>query len=55
MFIEHRLSAPWRLCLETTDVVLAQEWLISRTQVPGIEGLVTEVVSSATSPEPEPS
>src|SRR5690606_38449402 len=40
MFTEHRLSDPWRLCPETTDVALAQEWFTSWTQVPGIEGLV---------------
>ncbi len=40
LFADHRLSAPWTLCPETTDLATAQEWLTSWTQVPGVEGLV---------------
>ncbi|WP_258056077.1 ATP-dependent DNA ligase [Streptomyces sp. Ru62] len=40
VFSECRLTDPWRLCPETTDVSLAQEWFTDWTEVPGIEGLV---------------
>ncbi|MEV2255943.1 ATP-dependent DNA ligase [Streptomyces sp. NPDC050147] len=40
LFTEHQLASPWTLCPETTDEALAQEWLASWTEVPGIEGLV---------------
>ncbi|MER6684625.1 ATP-dependent DNA ligase [Streptomyces olivaceoviridis] len=40
LFTEHRLTDPWRLCPETTDIALAQEWFTDWTEVPGIEGLV---------------
>ncbi|OAL15989.1 ATP-dependent DNA ligase [Streptomyces noursei] len=40
LFADRGLSAPWTLCPETADVVTAQEWLTSWTQVPGVEGLV---------------
>ncbi|MFK0142626.1 ATP-dependent DNA ligase [Streptomyces murinus] len=40
LFAEHRLTAPWTLCPETTDITLAREWLTSWTRVPGIEGLI---------------
>ncbi|MGA4960527.1 ATP-dependent DNA ligase [Streptomyces lavendulocolor] len=40
LFADHRLSAPWTLCPETTDLATAQQWLTSWTQVPGVEGLV---------------
>ncbi|MFD5000049.1 ATP-dependent DNA ligase [Streptomyces buecherae] len=40
LFADRGLGAPWTLCPETTDVVVAQEWLASWTRVPGVEGLV---------------
>ncbi|WP_459250051.1 ATP-dependent DNA ligase [Streptomyces youssoufiensis] len=40
LFVDRELRAPWTLCPETTDVAVAQEWLASWTQVPGVEGLV---------------
>jgi ATP-dependent DNA ligase len=40
LFTDRSLSAPWTLCPETTEVATAHEWLTSRTQVPGVEGLV---------------
>ncbi|MFF9854144.1 ATP-dependent DNA ligase [Streptomyces litmocidini] len=40
LFADHRLSAPWTLCPEMTDLATAMEWLTSWTQVPGVEGLV---------------
>jgi ATP-dependent DNA ligase len=40
LFTRHGLTAPWTLCPETSDVRMAQEWLASWTEVPGVEGLV---------------
>ncbi|MFE6023847.1 ATP-dependent DNA ligase [Streptomyces sp. NPDC056441] len=40
LFTEHGLTAPWTLCPMTTDPAIAQEWLTSWTDVPGVEGLV---------------
>ncbi|BCM65725.1 hypothetical protein EASAB2608_01059 [Streptomyces sp. EAS-AB2608] len=40
LFTERALAPPWTLCPETSDVALAQDWLISWTTLPGIEGLV---------------
>ncbi|GAA2530681.1 MULTISPECIES: ATP-dependent DNA ligase [Streptomyces] len=40
LFRERGLSPPWTLCPMTTDPALAQEWLTSWTEVPGVEGLV---------------
>ncbi|MFF9870205.1 ATP-dependent DNA ligase [Streptomyces sp. NPDC013953] len=40
LFTGHGLTAPWTLCPMTTDPALAQEWLTSWTDVPGVEGLV---------------
>ena len=40
LFAEHRLAAPWTLCPQTADLAVAQGWLDTWTEVPGIEGLV---------------
>ncbi|MDX3526316.1 ATP-dependent DNA ligase [Streptomyces sp. ID05-39B] len=40
VFAEHHLVDPWTLCPETGDVAMAQEWLMSWTEVPGLEGLI---------------
>ncbi len=40
LFTGLALVAPWTLCPETSDVRIAQEWLASWTQAPGLEGLV---------------
>lgn len=40
LFAERRLAAPWTLCPQTADLAVAQEWLGTWTEVPGIEGLV---------------
>ncbi|MFF8280665.1 hypothetical protein ACF05T_32110 [Streptomyces lateritius] len=40
LFAEYELTPPWTLCPMTTDVVVAQEWLESWTEVEGVEGLV---------------
>ncbi|WP_328930085.1 ATP-dependent DNA ligase [Streptomyces sp. NBC_00190] len=45
LFATHRLSAPWTLCPMTTDLVKAQEWLESWTEVSGVEGIVVKAVN----------
>ncbi|WP_138908126.1 ATP-dependent DNA ligase [Streptomyces chryseus] len=40
LFTERGLTPPWTLCPMTKDPAVAQEWLESWTQVPGVEGLV---------------
>ncbi|WP_318275328.1 ATP-dependent DNA ligase [Streptomyces pharetrae] len=40
LFTDRNMSVPWALCPETTTVATSQEWLMSWTQVPGVEGLV---------------
>ncbi|MGK5627967.1 ATP-dependent DNA ligase [Streptomyces sp. URMC 123] len=40
LFTEHKLAPPWTLCPMTSDPVLAQEWLTSWTDVPGVEGVL---------------
>ncbi|MEV8311950.1 ATP-dependent DNA ligase [Streptomyces flavidovirens] len=40
LFADQGLTAPWTLCPMTTDPAVAQEWLTSWTEVPGVEGLV---------------
>ncbi|MGK5631831.1 ATP-dependent DNA ligase [Streptomyces sp. URMC 123] len=42
LFTEHELAPPWTLCPMTSDPMLAQEWLTSWTDVPGVEGLVVK-------------
>ncbi|WP_344005349.1 hypothetical protein [Streptomyces thermocarboxydovorans] len=52
VFAEHHLVDPWTLCPETGDVAVAQEWLMSWTEVPGLEGLIIREASSTTYPGP---
>ncbi|MEU6593253.1 ATP-dependent DNA ligase [Streptomyces sp. NPDC046881] len=40
LFTEHALAPPWLLCRATDDTRIAQEWLTTWTQQPGVEGLV---------------
>ncbi|MFF0714055.1 ATP-dependent DNA ligase [Streptomyces bauhiniae] len=40
LFAEHGIGPPWTLCPETDDVRVAQEWLSTWTDVPGVEGIV---------------
>ncbi|WP_060178693.1 ATP-dependent DNA ligase [Streptomyces sp. IMTB 1903] len=42
LFTTLRLSAPWTLVPMTTDLLKAEQWLESRAQIPGIEGLVVK-------------
>ncbi|MFD0723206.1 ATP-dependent DNA ligase [Streptomyces globosus] len=42
LFATHRLAAPWTLCPMTTDLVKAQQWLESWTEVSGLEGIVVK-------------
>lgn len=45
LFTERRLSVPWTLCPMTTDLVKAERWLESRTEIPGIEGIVVKAMN----------
>lgn len=40
LFTRHRLTAPWTLRPQTSEVKTAQEWLTSWTEVSGLEGIV---------------
>ncbi|MFJ4007362.1 ATP-dependent DNA ligase [Streptomyces sp. NPDC090023] len=40
LFAEQEIGPPWTLCPETEDVRVAQEWLSTWTDVPGVEGVV---------------
>ncbi|NEA20475.1 ATP-dependent DNA ligase [Streptomyces halstedii] len=40
LFADRALTPPWVLCPMTTDLAVAQEWLDSWTDVPGLEGVV---------------
>ncbi|WP_226967291.1 ATP-dependent DNA ligase [Streptomyces phaeolivaceus] len=40
LFTRHRLTAPWTLCPQTSEVKTTQEWLTSWTEVSGVEGIV---------------
>ncbi|MFE7948194.1 ATP-dependent DNA ligase [Streptomyces sp. NPDC057426] len=40
LFTEYGLMPPWTLCPMTTDPAVAQEWLTSWTEIPGVEGVV---------------
>ncbi|HBF84962.1 MAG TPA: ATP-dependent DNA ligase [Streptomyces sp.] len=40
LFADRALKPPWVLCPMTTDLAVAQEWLDSWTDVPGLEGVV---------------
>ncbi|MGW7435329.1 ATP-dependent DNA ligase [Streptomyces sp. NPDC054849] len=44
LFASHRLSSPWTLCPMTTDLIKAQEWLESCTDVSGVEGIVVKAI-----------
>ncbi|MGW4289627.1 ATP-dependent DNA ligase [Streptomyces sp. NPDC004673] len=40
LFAAHAVGPPWTLCPETDDIRVAQDWLTSWTDVPGVEGIV---------------
>ncbi|MFJ6722377.1 ATP-dependent DNA ligase [Streptomyces sp. NPDC091259] len=44
LFAGHRLKTPWTLCPMTTDLITAQKWLESWTDVPGLEGIVVKAM-----------
>ncbi|MGW7453494.1 hypothetical protein [Streptomyces sp. NPDC054787] len=46
LFTDHALTSLWLLCPMTTDLATAREWLESRTDVSGVEGLVSEPLNS---------
>ncbi|MFH9799555.1 ATP-dependent DNA ligase [Streptomyces virginiae] len=45
LFAEHHLSAPWTLCPMTTDLLKAQQWLESWTEISGVEGIVVKAMN----------
>ncbi|MEV6683958.1 ATP-dependent DNA ligase [Streptomyces sp. NPDC051130] len=50
LFLSHRLKAPWTLCPMTTDLIKAQMWLESWTDVPGLEGIVVKAMNQPYQP-----
>ncbi|WP_037634646.1 ATP-dependent DNA ligase [Streptomyces katrae] len=44
LFDTHGLKAPWTLCPMTTDLIKAQKWLESCTDVAGMEGIVVKAM-----------
>ncbi|MEU3726575.1 hypothetical protein [Streptomyces sp. NPDC031705] len=46
LFTDHALTAPWTLCLMTTDLAVAREWLESWTDVSGVEGILIKPLTS---------
>ncbi|MEV0990800.1 hypothetical protein [Streptomyces sp. NPDC049949] len=42
LFVSRALTPPWTLCPMTTDAATAGEWLDSRTDVLGLEGVVAK-------------
>ncbi|MGW4441978.1 ATP-dependent DNA ligase [Streptomyces sp. NPDC004682] len=40
LFAAYAVGPPWTLCPETDDIRVAQDWLTSWTDVPGVEGVV---------------
>ncbi|MGW7330917.1 ATP-dependent DNA ligase [Streptomyces sp. NPDC054840] len=45
LFALHRLAPPWTLCPMTTDLLKAQQWLESWTEISGVEGVVVKAMS----------
>ncbi|WP_327733009.1 ATP-dependent DNA ligase [Streptomyces nojiriensis] len=45
LFAEHHLSTPWTLCPMTTDLLKAQQWLESWTEISGVEGIVVKAMN----------
>ncbi|MGW7103286.1 ATP-dependent DNA ligase [Streptomyces sp. NPDC054883] len=45
LFATHRLKTPWTLCPMTTNLIKAQKWLESGTDVPGLEGIVVKAMN----------
>ncbi|MEU5147675.1 ATP-dependent DNA ligase [Streptomyces yangpuensis] len=45
LFATRRLAAPWTLCPMTTDLLKAEQWLESWTDIPGLEGIVVKAMN----------
>ncbi|WP_405533742.1 ATP-dependent DNA ligase (plasmid) [Streptomyces avidinii] len=45
LFAHHRLASPWTLCPMTTDLIKAQQWLESWTEISGVEGIVVKAMN----------
>ncbi|MFD7261698.1 hypothetical protein [Streptomyces sp. NPDC059874] len=52
LFALHRLTSPWALCPMTTDLLKAQQWLESWTEIPGVEGIVVKAMNQPYRPGP---
>ncbi|MGW6859163.1 ATP-dependent DNA ligase [Streptomyces xanthophaeus] len=50
LFADHRLASPWTLCPMTTDLLKAQQWLESGTEVSGVEGIVVKAMNQPYQP-----
>lgn len=50
LFADHRLTAPWTLCPMTTDLIKAEQWLESRTEISGVEGIVVKAMKQPYQP-----
>ncbi|WP_244291558.1 ATP-dependent DNA ligase [Streptomyces subrutilus] len=45
LFAARRLTSPWTLCPMTTDLIKAQQWLESWTEISGLEGIVVKAMN----------
>ncbi|WP_369779909.1 ATP-dependent DNA ligase [Streptomyces sp. R33] len=45
LFAGHRLATPWTVCPMTTDLIKAQQWLESWTDISGVEGIVVKAMN----------
>ncbi|MFB6805176.1 ATP-dependent DNA ligase [Streptomyces sp. NPDC056387] len=45
LFTDHELSSPWTLCPMTTDLIKAEQWLETWTELSGIEGIVVKALN----------
>ncbi|WP_240802095.1 ATP-dependent DNA ligase [Streptomyces sp. A1136] len=50
LFTGHRLKSSWTLCPMTTDLITAQKWLDTWTDVPGLEGIVVKAMNQLYQP-----
>ncbi|MFD7094088.1 ATP-dependent DNA ligase [Streptomyces xanthophaeus] len=50
LFADRRLASPWTLCPMTTDLIKAQQWLESCTEITGVEGIVVKAMNQPYQP-----
>ncbi|MER7736635.1 hypothetical protein ABTX80_37765 [Streptomyces erythrochromogenes] len=49
-FADRRLTAQWTLCPMTRDLLKAEQWLESWTEIPGLEGIVVKAMNQPSRP-----